>query len=60
MLDCLWFTHSKRVRIKGTENLGKDYEDYKFYLIGSLKGTFIGLPVCFIIGLLIQLLSIIL
>ena len=33
------------------------YHDYMFHIKGSLKGMLIGLPVCLIIGVIIQVLS---
>lgn len=36
VIDWLWFCHSKRVVILGTEGL-KGYKDYLFHIRGSLK-----------------------
>lgn len=44
-MDCLWFCHSKKVVIPGTEGM-KEYKDYLFHIKGSLKGMLLGLPVC--------------
>lgn len=54
VLDCLWFCHSKRMRIPGTEDM-KEYKDYIFHIKQSCIGTLIGLPVCALIGLLVAL-----
>lgn len=51
VLDILWFCHDKRFVIKGTEDMVQDYHDYGFHIRGSLKGMFIGLPVCQLVGL---------
>lgn len=56
IIDCIWFCHSKRFRIPGTEDLEKDYLDYGFHLRGSLKGQLIGLPVALLVGCMTDLL----
>lgn len=33
------------------------YRDYKFHFIGSLKGMLYGLPVCLIVGVLVQIVN---
>ena len=57
MLYCLWFCHSKRMIIPGTEDLVDAYHDYwhhiKYAVIGMFTQTVIALPV----GLLVMLLS---
>lgn len=35
VLDCIWFCHSKRVRIPGTEDM-KEYKNYWFHIKQSL------------------------
>lgn len=57
IIDCLWFCHSKRWRIPGTEDLEKDYLDYAFHIKGGLKGQLIGLPVALIVGCMTALIS---
>ncbi len=54
VLDCIWFCHSKRMRIPGTEDM-KEYKDYLFHIKQSCIGTLIGLPACALIGLLVML-----
>lgn len=56
VLDIIWFCHSKKVIIPGTEDMVKDYHDYSFHIKGSLVGMVIGLPACLIAGILCQLL----
>ena len=56
VIDCGWFCHSKRMRIPGTEDM-KEYHDYLFHIKASLIGTLIGLPVCSIVGLAVQVLT---
>ncbi|MDO4355364.1 MAG: hypothetical protein Q4E13_02480 [Clostridia bacterium] len=38
VLDCLWFCHSKRFVIPGTEDMVKDYHDYWFHVKFALAG----------------------
>ena len=54
VLDCIWFCHSKRMRIPGTEDM-KEYKDYMFHIRQSCIGTLIGLPSCALIGLFVML-----
>ncbi len=56
IIDCLWVCHDKRVRIPGTEDM-EAYQDYLFHIKGSVKGQFIGLPVCTLVGGLTALLT---
>ncbi len=57
VLDCLWFCHSPRCVIPGTEDLTEAYHDYRFHIKGSLVGMLIGLPGCLIAGLTATLLG---
>ena len=52
IIDCLWFCHSKKVIISGTEGM-KEYKDYWFQIKGSLKGMLFGIPACVLVGLLV-------
>ena len=52
IVDCLWFCHSKKVRIPGTEDM-KEYQDYGFHIRQSLIGSLIGLPACLAIGAIV-------
>ena len=54
IIDCLWFCHSKRVIIKGTEGM-KEYKDYWFHIKGAFKGCLYGLPACLVVGLLVMM-----
>ena len=56
IIDCIWFCHSKRMRIPGTEDM-KEYKDYLFHIGQSGIGTLIGLPACAVIGALVALLA---
>ena len=55
VVDCVWFCHSPKVRIPGTEDM-KEYHDYLFHIRQSLIGTLLGLPVCLLVGLFVQVL----
>ena len=52
LIDCIWFCHSKRVIIQGTEGM-KEYKDYWFHIKGALKGMLYGLPACLLVGLIV-------
>jgi len=54
VIDCGWFCHSARSRIPGTEDM-PEYHDYLFHVKQSCIGTAIGLPVCLLVGILVQL-----
>ena len=55
IIDCIFFCHSKKVRVPGTENM-KEYEDYWFHIKGSIRGSIIGIPACALVGLLVIIL----
>ena len=57
VIDWIWVCHSKKIIIPGTEDLVESYKDYKFHAIGSMKGMVIGLPVCALVGILVQLIA---
>lgn len=57
VLDCLWFCHSKRVIIPGTEDLQASYHDYAFHLKMSVLGMVISLPIALLAGLGVMLLG---
>lgn len=56
VIDWGWVCHSRRIIVPGTEDLMDSYRDYRFHAIGSLKGMALGLPVCALVGLLVQIL----
>ena len=57
VMDMGWFCHAKKVRIPGTEDMVKDYQDYWFHIKASLLGMVIGLPACLIAGVLCMVLA---
>ena len=54
-LDCIWFCHSKKARIPGTEDM-VEYRDYLFHIRQSCIGMLLGLPACLLTGLFVMLL----
>lgn len=57
VIDWIWVCHSKKLIIPGTEDLVDSYKDYRFHFIGSLKGMVIGLPVCLLVGAMVQIVN---
>ena len=55
--DICFFCHSKRVIIKGTEDMIKEYKDPTQHILGLVVGTFISLSCAGICGLTVELLS---
>lgn len=53
-MDIIWFCHSKKVIIEGTEDMVEEYHDYMFHIKQSLIGMVIGASVCILIGLVIH------
>ena len=56
VIDWLWFCHSKKIIIPGTEGM-KGYKDYLFHAKGSLQGMLIGIPCAIVAGILVSILS---
>ena len=54
IIDCLWFCHSKRMRIPGTEDM-KEYKDYLFHVRGCEIGTMLGLVIALLAGGIVYL-----
>jgi len=57
VIDCIWFCHSKKCIIPGTEDLVDAYHDYMFHIKGSCTGMLIGLPCCLIAGVVTMILG---
>lgn len=55
VLDCIWFCHSKKVRIPGTEDM-KEYRDYLFHIRQSCIGMLLGIPACLAVGIVVAVL----
>lgn len=59
VLDTIYFCHSKKVRLLGTEDMVKEYENPKIHWIAFFKGSMIGIVFALLVGILIALLSLI-
>ena len=57
VIDILWLCHSKMYILPGTEDMAEDYHDYGYHVKASGIGMLIGLPVCLLIGLVVQVIS---
>ena len=57
MLDCLWFCHSKKIRVAGTEDMDKEYKDYRYHIKGSAVGMVLGFAVSLLVGAVAALMS---
>ena len=57
VLDILWFCHSKIWILPGTEDMTDAYHDYRYHVKATCVGMLIGIPVCLMIGLVVQVIS---
>lgn len=57
VIDILWLCHSKMYILPGTEDMTEAYHDYGYHVKASCVGMLIGLPVCLLIGLVVQVIS---
>ena len=57
VLDWGIFCHSERLKIKGTEDMTKEYKNYLFHLRGAVVGTVLCLVVSLLSACVIQLIS---
>ena len=53
IIDILWYSNSPKYRIKCTEDLEKDYKNYKFYINSIPRSLIAGFIVSLIIGVII-------
>ena len=54
VIDCIWFCHSKKAVIPGTEGM-KEYKDYWFHIKGALIGMLYGVPAAILVGLIVMI-----
>ena len=54
VLDILWFCHDPYFVIKGTEDMVRDYHDYRFHIKGFFIGEALALVVCALAGLVVH------
>jgi hypothetical protein len=59
VLDITIFCHSKKVIIKGTEDMTKEYKNPKHHILGFIKGIFIGFIVSIMSGGIMALYNVI-
>lgn len=57
VIDCLWYAHAKSYWIKGTEDMKKEYQNYKFYLKSIPRSLIAGAIVSSIIGVFIMIIN---
>ena len=57
VLDIFWFCRSKTWILPRTEDMTEAYHDYRYHVNASCAGMLIGLPVCLLIGLVVQVIS---
>lgn len=55
VLDLGFFCHSRKLRIPGTEDMEKEYKDYKFHVRGAVIGVALGLAAALLSGCAIHL-----
>lgn len=56
VLDIIWFCHDPRFVLLGTEDMVKEYHNYWFHTRGFLIGEILGLVICALAGMLVQIL----
>lgn len=57
VLDCLLLAHDPKMRIKGTEDMSAEYQNYAFYFSSIPRSLAAGAVVSVIIGMLMALLG---
>ena len=55
IIDILWYSNSPKYWIRGTEDLEKEYKNYKFYMSSIPRSLIAGLVVSTIIGITIEI-----
>ena len=55
IIDCLWFCHSKKGMIPGTEDLVDSCHDYWFHIRRSIFGMFLAVPLSLLVGLCVMI-----
>lgn len=55
IIDILWYSNSPKYWIKGTEDLEKEYKNYKFYISSIPRSLIAGIIVSIIIGITINI-----
>ena len=55
VLDCLWFCHDRHFVIKWTEDMVREFHDYRFHIKGALIGMVLAIPAALIAGIVVIL-----
>lgn len=55
VIDILWYSNSSKYWIKGTEDLSREYKNYKFYISSIPRSLLVGFIVSLIVGLIIKI-----
>lgn len=55
IIDILWYSNSPNYWIKGTEDLEKEYKNYKFYISSIPRSLIAGFVVSIIVGITINI-----
>lgn len=55
VIDILWYSNSPNYWIKGTEDLEKEYKNYKFYISSIPRSLIAGLIVSIVVGVAINI-----
>ena len=55
IIDILWYSNSPTYWIKGTEDLKKEYKNYKFYISSIPRSLIAGIIVSIIVGIIINI-----
>lgn len=53
-MDIIWFCHSKKFILKGTEDMKSKYHNYLYHIKQGIVGECIGIIICTISALIIQ------
>ena len=57
IIDILWYSNSPKYWIKGTEDLKKEYKNYKFYISSRPRSLIAGFIVSIIVGVMISIIG---
>ena len=57
IIDILWYSNSPKYWIKGTEDLKKEYKNYKFYISSIPRSLIAGFIVSIIVGVIISIIG---
>lgn len=55
IIDILWYSNSPKYWINGTEDLEKEYKNYKFYISSIPRSLIAGIIVSIIVGITINI-----